>query len=326
MTGPPGYGARGPGDLIDPLGPHRSELLAHCYRMLGSVHDAEDVLQEVSLRAWRGRKDFEGRSSVRTWLHRITTNACLTELDRKQRRVLPIELGPEFERGSPRAEPLHDVLWLEPFRDDPEQHVAARESVELAFVAALQHLSGNERVALLMFDVLGFSAREIAAAMDTTSASVYSALQRARRLAQERLPERSQQATLAALGDEGRRTLVERYTGALQDGDLDAMLALLTEDATWSMPPVPSWYRGHAAIASFLARGPFTVGWRHRVTRANGQLAVGAYMWNAAAGAFVAYSLDVLELRGDRIASIVAFLRLGRDRLAAFGLPPTISG
>ena len=216
----------------------------------------------------------------------------------------------------------HGVPWLEPLPDDPEQHAASRESVELAFVAAVQHLPANQRVALLMFDVLGFSAQEIAAAMATTSASVRSALQRARRLVEERLPERSQQATLAALGHEGQRKLVARYTAALKQHDIKGMLALLTEDATWSMPPMASWFRGHDAIAAFLADAPFRVQWRHRPARANGQLAVGCFAWDPSAGAFLAYALDVLELRGDRIASIVSFV--DGERFPAFGLPPAI--
>jgi RNA polymerase sigma-70 factor (ECF subfamily) len=301
----------------DPLAPFRSELRAHCYRMLGSAHDAEDVLQEVSLRAWRGRGDFAERSSLRTWLHRIAVNACLNELERKERRVLPVELGPA---GGALGEPQTEVLWLEPFPDDPEQSVADRESIELAFVAAVQHLPPNQRAALIMFEVLGFSAREIADAMETTPASVNSALQRARQALEETAPEQSQQATLAALGDTRQRELVERYSAALEQHDVDAMLALLTEDATWSMPPLASWYRGHEAIAAFLAEGPFTVEWRHIPARANGQLAVGSYGRQGSTGAYVPYALDVLELRGDRVGAIVAFL--DGSLFPEFGLPP----
>ena len=306
----------------DPLSPFRAELHAHCYRMLGTMHDAEDVLQEVSLRAWRGRRDFEGRASLRTWLHRIATNACLNELDRKERRVLPVEFGPAAEAGTARYESLDGVPWLEPFPDDPEQRAVERESVELAFVAAVQHLPPNQRVALLMFDVLGFSTQEIAATMDTTSASVRSALQRARRLVKERLPERTQQATLAALGDDGQRELVARYASALQQHDVEGVLALLTDDATWSMPPMPAWFRGRSAIAAFLSQAPFKVRWRHRRARANGQLAIGCFAWDEATGAFLAYALDVLELRGDRIASIVSFI--DGERFPAFALPTAI--
>ena len=308
----------------DPLGPYRSELRAHCYRMLGSFHDAEDVLQEVSLRAWRGRPAFDGRSSLRTWLHRIAVNACLNELERKERRVLPIGFGAPAEPHAPLGEPLGEVLWVDPFPGDPEQSAVERESVELAFVAAVQYLPANQRAALIMFDVLGFSAGEIADAMDTTATSVNSALQRARKLVAARVPERSQQATLAALGDGGQRKLVSGYTAALQHHDIDRMLALLTEDATWSMPPIPTWFRGHEAIAAFCADAPFRYCWRSRPARANGQLAVGCYWWVETAGAYVAYALNVLDLREDRISSIVSFI--GGERFAAFGLPPELPG
>ncbi len=302
----------------DPLHPFRSELRAHCYRVLGSFHDAEDVLQEVSLRAWRGRPSFEGRSSLRTWLHRIAVNACLNELDRKERRVLPVELGPEGKTGDPLAEPL-EALWLEPFPDDPQQRSEDRESVELAFVAAVQHLPANQRVALIMFDVLGFSATEVADAMATSPAAVNSALQRARERVGPGLPEHTQQATLAALGADGQRGLVERYSTAFEQRDLGGLLSLLTEDATWSMPPIPTWFRGHEAIASFLSDGPLREGWRHLPTYANGQLAVGCYMWDDTAEAHVAFALDVLEVRGDRISSVIGFLQ--GVRFPAFGLP-----
>jgi RNA polymerase sigma-70 factor (ECF subfamily) len=306
----------------DPLGPYRAELRAHCYRMLGSAHDAEDVLQEVSVRAWRGRGAFEGRSSLRTWLHRIAVNACLNELERKERRVLPVDLGPAVESGSSPGEPLHEVLWLEPLPDDPEQSAADRETVELAFVAAVQHLPANQRAALIMFEVLGFSAREIADAMDTTPASVNSALQRARAAIEDVLPKRSQQARLLELGDAGQRELVERYSAALREHDMESMLGLLTDDATWSMPPLGGWFRGRERLSAFLADGPFTVEWRHLPARANGQLAVACYKREEASGAFVAYALDVLELRGDRIAAIVAFL--DGSLFPAFGLPPAL--
>jgi RNA polymerase sigma-70 factor (ECF subfamily) len=317
----PGIGAD---EMGDPLGTCRSELRAHCYRMLGSAEDAEEVLQEVSLRAWRGRSTFEGRSSLRTWLHRIAVNACLNELQRKERRVLPMEFGDPADPHTPLGEPFGEALWLEPFPDDPEWNAVDRESVELAFVAAVQYLPANQRVALIMFDVLGFSASEIADAMDTTPVSVNSALQRARKLVEEKLPERTQQATLAALGDEGQRRLVASYTEALQHHDINAMLALLTEDATWSMPPIPTWFHGHEAIAAFCADAPFNYRWRSRPVRVNGQLAAGSYWWVETAGAFAAYSLNVFSLRENRISSIVSFI--GGERFATFGLPPQLSG
>lgn len=307
----------------DPLAPFRSELRAHCYRMMGSAHDAEDVLQEVSLRAWRGRERFEGRSALRTWLHRIVVNTCLNELDKKERRVLPIEYGPANEDRAPLAEPLPEVPWLEPLPDDPEQSAADRETVELAFVAAVQHLAPNQRAALILFDVLGFSAREVADAMGTTPQSVNSALQRARATLEGVVPDRGQQTELRELGDDGQRELVTRYSAALRGHDVDGILALLTEDATWSMPPIPSWYRGHDAIAAFMREGPFTVRWNHHVARVNGQLAVGCYAWDDDEAVYLPYALDVLELRGGRIAGVTAFL--GRLDYPAFGLPPSLT-
>jgi len=304
----------------DPLGEFRSELRAHCYRMLGSAHDAEDVLQEVSLRAWRGRERFEGRSSLRTWLHRIATNACLNELDRKERRVLPVEVSPASETATPYEHPDHELLWLEPFADTPDEQAARSESVELAFVAAVQHLPPNQRAALLMFDVLGFSAQEIADAMDTTRASVNSALQRARVIVEERLPPRSQAETLRALGEQGQRELVERYTRALENADMDELVQLLTEDATWSMPPLPEYYRGLAEIRGFLREGPTRQRWRHVPARANGQLAVGGYMWDGER--FAPYVIDVLTLDGSRITAITAFI--DASLFESFGLPEVL--
>ena len=306
----------------DPLGPYRSELFAHCYRMLGSYHDAQDVLQEVSVRALRGMADFEGRSSLRTWLHRIAVNACLNEMGRKERRVLPLDYGPKAGPGDP-FERVDDVLWLEPMPSDPQQCTEVLESIELAFVAAVQHLPANQRVALIMFDVLGFSAGEIAEALATSPVSVNSALQRARARLEQVLPSRTQQATLAELGDQGQRELVTRYTEAMRRHDVDEILELVTEDATWSMPPMPNWYRGRAAISTFLAEGPFTQQWRHLPARANGQPAVGSYRRDET-GAYVAYALDVLEIRDDRIGAIVAFL--DGDLFPAFGLPASLPG
>lgn len=308
----------------DPLGEFRTELFSHCYRMLGSFHDAEDVLQEVTLRALRGMADFEGRSSLRTWLHRIAVNACRSELERKDRRILPLDHLAAFEGDAPIGEPVVDVAWLEPAPTDPDSTVEARESVELAFVAAMQHLPANQRAALVLFEAFAFSGREIAEIMATTPASVNSALQRARKRLAARRGAASQQATLAQLGTAGQRDLVRRYAAAMQARDVDAILALTTEDATWSMPPLANWYRGHEAIAGFLGAGPFTRQWRHVPTAANGQLALGAYM-RRDKGKFDAYGLDVLDVTPDgRITAVTAFLDPGL--LPAFGLPKTFRG
>jgi RNA polymerase sigma-70 factor (ECF subfamily) len=295
-----------------------AELHAHCYRMLGSVHDAEDALQEALLRAWRGLPRFESRSSLRSWLYRIATNTCLDVIARRPKRVLPIDYGPGADPHDSPGEPLVESVWLEPYPDEtlgladgfaaPEATYEQRESVELAFVAALQHLPANQRAALILREVLGFSAREVAEALETSVASVNSALQRARRTVDEKLPARSQQATLRAVGDERLRDIVQGYTDAMQRGDVNAVVTMLTEDATWSMPPLPGWFRGHDAVVAFLTEYPLREQWRHVPTRANGQLAVGCYMWDAERESYVAAVLDVLTLRDTRILEVTGFL------------------
>jgi RNA polymerase sigma-70 factor, ECF subfamily len=309
--------------------PHRAELHAHCYRMLGSVHDAEDALQDALLRAWRGLPRFEGRSSLRSWLYRIATNTSLDVISRRRKRVLPIDYGPSADPHDEFGEPVGESVWIEPYPDErqgledgfagPEARYERRESVELAFVAALQHLPASQRAVLLLRDVLGFSARETAEALETTVHSVNSALRRARIAVDERLPEQSQQVTLRALGDEGVREVVEAYIDALERGDIDAILAMLAEEATWSMPPYPSWYRGHKAITDFLTEGPLRERWRHISTHANGQVAVGCYLWDAQKRSYVAAVLDVLTLQGSRLTAVTAFVT--PEAFRRFGLP-----
>nr|WP_217924023.1 sigma-70 family RNA polymerase sigma factor [Miltoncostaea oceani] len=323
------------------------ELQAHCYRMLGSVHDAEDALQDALLRARRGLPRFDGRSSLRAWLYRIATNTSLDVIARRPARVLATARGSAAGPSDPPGAPLVESIWIEPYPDaripedasaGPEARYEQREGVELAFVAALQMLPARQRAALILRDVLGFSARETAETLETTVASVNSALQRARATLAARLPERSQQATLRDLGDERVGELADRYARALQGGDVDALLAMLTEDATWSMPPLPTWYRGHEALRGFLVNHAMTVRWRHAPTRVNGQLALGCYGWDASRGRYVAAVLDVITLRGDRIAAVDAFgtaeaftcLATGATPippsplLAAAGLPETL--
>src|SRR5437764_1749898 len=210
--------------------PHRSELHAHCYRMLGSVHDAEDALQEALVRAWRGLPKFEGRSSLRSWLYRIATNTCLTAIERRPKRVLPIDYGPATDPHVAPGEPIVESVWLEPYPDEtlgledgfaaPEARYEQREAVELAFIAALQHLPANQRAVLILREVLGFSAQETAETLDTSTASVNSALQRARAAVDDRLPEQSQQATLRAIGDERLAEIVDRYVDAWERCDV----------------------------------------------------------------------------------------------------------
>lgn len=312
--------------------PHRKALQAHCYRMLGSAHDAEDALQDALLGAWRGLSRFEGRSSLRAWLYRIATNACLTVVARRPKRTLPIDHGSPARVHDEPGEPLVESAWVEPYPDEelafedafaaPEVRYEQRESVELAFIAALQHLPARPRAALILREVLGFSAREVAESLDTTVASVNSALQRARKAVDERRPEESQQATLRTLGNERVREIVEGYMDAMERGDVDAVIAMLAEDAVWSMPPMPTWYRGHEAIAAFLAECPLRIRWRHVPTRANGQVAVGCYSWDARKGSYVAAVLDVLTLRGSQIAEVTAFV--GPEVFERFRLPAEV--
>ncbi len=234
--------------------PHRAQLHAHCYRMLASAPDAEDALQEALLGAWRGLPRFEGRSSLRSWLYTIATNACLKAIERRPKRVLPIDYGPAADPHDGPGTPLIESVWVSPYPDrevvsadswaTPEARYEQRESIELAFIAALQQLPPRQRATLILRDVLGFSAREAASVLHTTTASVNSALQRAHRLVDERLPEQSQQAALMALGDAALSELVEGYVDAWERGDVDAVAAMLAEDVTLTMPPMPTWFAG----------------------------------------------------------------------------------
>jgi RNA polymerase sigma-70 factor, ECF subfamily len=315
------------GRLVEP---YRRELHAHCYRMLGSVQDAEDALQETLLRAWRGLRGFEGRSSLRSWLYKIATNACLKTIERRPKRVLPIDYAPASDPHDGPAEPVIESVWVEPYPDErlgldggllgPDARYEQREAVELAFIAALQHLPARQRAVLILRDVLGYSARETAVALDTTSVSVDSALQRAHKTVNERLPEQSQQATLRAVGDDALSELVERYVDAWERNDVDAVVAMLTDDATMTMPPLPSWYRGREAVAVFLRGVPLggAKRWRLIPARANGQLAFGKYIWDEERHAFMPHGVNVLTLRGTQIEEITAFLT--PDAFRQFGL------
>jgi RNA polymerase sigma-70 factor, ECF subfamily len=308
---------------------HRTELHAHCYRMLGSLHDADDALQETLLRAWRGLPRFGGRSSLRTWFFRIATNACLDTIARRPKRVLPVDYGPPTNAGFEPGEPLIESVWVEPYPDEelglsdgfaaPEARYEQRESVELAFIAALQHLPPTQRAVLILREVLGFSAREVSESLETTIASVNSSLQRARKTVADRLPERSQQATLRTLGDEATRALVEAYVDAFRSGDVDALRTLLAEDAVLSMPPWPAWWVGRETIAAF-ARSAVEAcpEARHLLTHANGQPALASYARDHE-GRFVASAIDVFTFEDGLIKEITAFVN--PELLPRFGLP-----
>ncbi|WP_433019269.1 sigma-70 family RNA polymerase sigma factor [Kribbella sp. CA-294648] len=310
------------------VGPLRRELHAHCYRMLGSSHDADDALQDALLRAWKGIARFEGRSTVRSWLYTVATRTCLDLVESRGRRALPMDLGPSSERAVLDDPPLTEIAWLGPYAagdlasGGPVARYEQREAVELAFVAALQHLPGNQRAALVLFEVLGFSAAEIATMMDTSTASVNSALQRARRIVADKVPAASQHQTIRQLG--GRvQELVAGYSTALERGDADALVALLTEDVTWSMPPLGHWYSGIEAVMDFAKEVPLTrcPSWHNLPTTANGQPALACYLGMTPDSEHTAWSINVFTLRGDRIAAITSFI--GKENFELLGLPLT---
>ncbi|MBE1461077.1 sigma-70 family RNA polymerase sigma factor [Kibdelosporangium phytohabitans] len=305
--------------------PYRAELLAHCYRMLGSVHEAEDLVQETYLKAWRGFGAFEGRSSIRTWLYRIATNACLSALQGRERRPLPVGLS--GDSGDPAA-PLverSEVPWLEPFPDtmlDPAAVVTARETVRLAFIAALQYLPPRQRAVLVLRDVLRWQAAEVADMLGTTTAAVNSALQRAH----------AQLASVTPTPDDvveptgaRQRELLERFMAAFEAKDIPAIVAVFTDDAVMQMPPFAHWYRGGEAIARLVRM------WcpAHRddlrlvPIRGNGQPGFATYMRGSviggASGSFVPWKLELLELDERGVRQSVSFF--DTSLFAVFGLP-----
>jgi RNA polymerase sigma-70 factor (ECF subfamily) len=293
----------------------RDEMHAHCYRMLGSSHDADDALQEAMLRAWRGLAAVRSPDAVRAWMYTVATRTCLDVIQGRGKRALPVDLGPASSFALTEDLPDNEIAWLTPYPGAAHAY-ERRESVELAFVAALQHLPGNQRAALLLVEVLGFTPAEVAHMMRTTVASVNSALQRARALIASKAPTPSQ-----PVGDAQARALAATYADALQRGDVDALIAMLTEDVTWSMPPLRGWYAGVAAVRDFAERIPMgSCGrWRQLPTRANGQPAVASYSCPDGSDVFGAWSIDVFTVRDNRISAITSFI--GVTHFAAFGLP-----
>jgi RNA polymerase sigma-70 factor (ECF subfamily) len=300
---------------------YQRELLAHCYRMSGSVHEAEDLVQETFLRAWKAAGDFEGRSSVRTWLYRIATNVCLTNLEARPRRPLPTGLGTTDSIAGDALELDHEIAWLQPVPDASVQ-VAERESIRLAFVAALQHLPARQRAVLILRDVLRWSAAEVATALDTTPVAVNSALQRAHaQLSERHLTPETVQPDLSL----AQRQLLDRYVDAFWRKDVDTIVSMLTAEAVWEMPPFTGWYRGAENIGRLIdTQCP---GGCHDMpmlrTSANGQPAFGLYM-RTAEGDFVPFHLQVLDLDGDRVRHVSAFF--DTSLFATFGLPARITG
>ncbi len=292
--------------------------------MLGSVHDADDALQETLIRAWRGAAGLRQDRSARSWLYSIATNVCLTEIERRRRRFLPHDFSPAVEGHVPPGQPVTESAWLEPYPDAPDRPAGVasaeatydvQESVELAFVAAVQHLGANQRAVLLLRDVLGFSAQETADLLSTSVPSVTSALQRARSTVSARVPERTQQATQRALGEAALRSLVERYVAAWERNDVEAFAALLTEDATFAMPPLGTWYAGRDAVVEWARRYSINGewGWRAIETRANGQPALAFYAWDDGAAAYLPFALNVLSVRDGLVCDVTAFIVRATD-------------
>ncbi|MEJ7834006.1 MAG: sigma-70 family RNA polymerase sigma factor, partial [Nocardioides sp.] len=283
---------------------YQRELLAHCYRMSGSVHEAEDLVQETFLRAWKASADFQGRSSVRTWLYRIATNVCLTNLEGRPKRPLPAGLGTSDQLAGDALEQNHEIAWLEPV-PDAAVVVAERDTIRLAFIAALQHLPARQRAVLILRDVLRWSAAEVAESLETTTAAVNSALQRAHAQMQQRgLTADTVQPDLTA----EQEAMLERYVEAFWRKDIDAIVAMLRHDAVWEMPPFTGWYVGAQNIGDLIA-GQCPGGVHDMpmiATFANGQPAFGLYM-RGQDGTFAPFHLQVLALDGTEVAHVGAF-------------------
>jgi RNA polymerase sigma-70 factor (ECF subfamily) len=315
---------------------HRGELQVHCYRMLGSFEDSEDLVQETFLRAWRKRASFSfgGRSSFRAWLYRIATNACLDVLRGRPRRVLPPQVAAAADPGLAPSPPA-DLPWLQPYpdrllestaspEDEPGAVVVARETIELAFLAAIQHLPPRQRAVLILRDVLGWSAKETASLLEGSVASVNSGLQRARATLRDRLPGRRTEWARSSGPSEEERELLRRYVDAHERAEVEALAELLREDARLTMPPHPTWYAGRKAILIASQKGfdPEFGHLRSVVASANTQPAAAHYLRRAGESEYRPLALDVLRIEGERVAEITSFVFPGL--FPAFGLPPTL--
>jgi RNA polymerase sigma-70 factor, ECF subfamily len=314
---------------------YRRQLQVHCYRMLGSVQDAEDLVQETMLRAWRGRAGFEGRAKFRTWLYRIATNACLSALERRRRRIVPPDLGPASD--NPRSDLVEspELPWLQPYPDhllepaapadaEPDALVVTRETIELAFLAAIQHLPPRQRAILLLRDVLGWSAQQTAALLDTSVVSVKSSLQRARATMRRRLPPRRLEWRSAAAPSDEERAVLRRYLAVYERHDAAALTALLREDARQIMPPVPAWFDGRDMVVAVKAWwfGPAAEGdFRALPTAANRQPAAAIYLRRRGDARHRLVAVEVLRIEDGLIVEIDSFLP---ELLAAFDLPATL--
>ena len=308
--------------------PHRRELLAHCYRMTGSIHDAEDLVQDTFVRGWKAYGNFKGDSSLRTWLYRIATNTCLTSLEGRSRRPLPSGLGAPSSDPSDELVERHEIAWLEPFPsrdsdDDPATTAVTRDSVRLAFVAALQHLSARQRAVLVLREVLQWKAAEVAELLGTSTAAVNSLLQRARGQIEQIMPSEDD---VDEPESPETRELLQRYVEGFETYDIDGIVKLFAAEAVWEMPPFTGWYRGPTDIGGLIstkcpATGPESM--RMVETVANGQPAFGLYMLGED-GVHRAFQLHVLEIVDGHVAHVTCFFDL--DLFERFGLPATHPG
>jgi RNA polymerase sigma-70 factor (ECF subfamily) len=310
---------------------YRRELMAHCYRMTGSLHDAEDLVQETYLRAWKSYEGFQGRSSIRTWLYRIATNTCLTALEGRQRRPLPTGLGAPSSDPTADIAEHHEITWLEPLPDSPQEHpsdpsviVASRDSVRLAFIAALQHLSARQRAVLVLREVLQWKAAEVGEAIGASTAAVNSLLQRARAQLDEIQP--SQDDDLAAPESPEAQDMLAKYISAFETYDMDKLVKLFTDDAIFEMPPFDGWYQGPEDIVMLSkvhcpAEGAGDM--RFISTTANGQPAAALYMLNRETGAHEAFQMHVLSVGPGGVSHVVAF-HAGNGMFEKFGLAPSL--
>lgn len=330
---------QGFGELTEP---YRRELQIHCYRILGSLHEAEDMVQETFIKAWKHIGTYEGRASFRSWLYKIATNTCLDFLDSKRsRRLLPFHVNPASDPQSPILPPTPELTWLEPFPDEwladatavnPEARYSQSESISLSFLTALQVLPARQRAVLILRDVLDFSASETAEVLELTVSSVNSALNRARKTLSQRYQGKIPETSRISLADEKSKQLLDYYIQAWQAADVNGLISLLKQDAILAMPPSPSWYQGNTAIGSFLAATVFADGgmfpgqakdrWRLLPTRANGTSAFGQYQRDEK-GQYLAFGLQVLIWEGNQVAEIMSFI----DPLlpAYFGLPTILA-
>ncbi|WP_137109732.1 RNA polymerase subunit sigma-70 [Rhodobacter sp. SY28-1] len=312
------------------VSPHRRRIFVHCYRMLGSPHDADDALQETLLAAWRGLATYDGRGSFAAWLYRIGTNVCLRLISKRPRRHLSPDYGPAFQSTADLGELIPGRVWVEPCPDqdlsdegsdegDPFHHLARRQTVSLAFVAALQLLPGTQRAVLLLRDVLEFSAAETAGLLELSVPAVTSALQRARATVRQRLPHDPNRAEPRLPSPDRQGELLNAFVSAWERRDVDALVNLLAEDARFTMPPLPAWFSGRDQVALFFRERVFATDWRLQPLRANGRAGFACYLKPQGADRFQMAAILLTEFRGDRIVHLHSFLDPALHR--RFGLP-----